>query len=77
MSRCFLVDFQAFVMLATKLIARKMNISEGTLKLHLFEAYKALKVSSRAEAVYELSQLRLPELTENMDVVLCPLESNV
>jgi len=63
--------------LSNKSIAREMNISDGTVKLHLSEAYKALKVSSRTEAVYELSQLQLPELTGNSDVVLYPLKSNI
>ncbi|MFK7994503.1 MAG: LuxR C-terminal-related transcriptional regulator [Granulosicoccus sp.] len=41
---------------ANKSIAREMNISEGTVKLHLSAAYRVLGVSNRTEAVFLLSE---------------------
>jgi len=58
---------------ANKTIAREMNISEGTVKLHLSAAYRALGVSNRTEAVFLLSEsgmtdadLQVREDTENI-----------
>jgi len=45
--------------LQNKNIASQMDISEGTVKLHLSAAYKALKVHNRTEAVYKLSKHKL------------------
>ena len=42
---------------SNKLIARDLNISEGTVKAHLSQAYRALGVKSRIEAVYAVSKL--------------------
>jgi len=46
---------------ANKSIAREMNISEGTVKLHLSAAYRALDVSNRTEAVFLLSESGLTD----------------
>ncbi|MFK8081601.1 MAG: LuxR C-terminal-related transcriptional regulator [Granulosicoccus sp.] len=46
---------------ANKSIAREMNISEGTVKLHLSAAYRALGVSNRTEAVFLLSESSLTD----------------
>jgi len=45
--------------LQNKVIASQMKISEGTVKLHLSAAYKALNVHNRTEAVYKLSKHKL------------------
>jgi len=45
--------------LQNKVIAGQMDISEGTVKLHLSAAYKALNVHNRTEAVYKLSKHKL------------------
>lgn len=45
--------------LQNKVIANEMDISEGTVKLHLSAAYKALNVHNRTEAVYKLSKHKL------------------
>lgn len=45
--------------LQNKVIATQMEISEGTVKLHLSAAYKALNVHNRTEAVYKLSKHKL------------------
>ncbi|MFK7860779.1 MAG: LuxR C-terminal-related transcriptional regulator [Granulosicoccus sp.] len=46
---------------ANKSIAREMNISEGTVKLHLSAAYRALGVGNRTEAVFLLSESGLTD----------------
>ncbi len=46
---------------ANKSIADIMNISEGTVKLHLSAAFKTLGVRNRTEAVFALSQLGIRE----------------
>lgn len=53
---------QAALMLAVqgksnKLIARELDIAEGTVKLHLTAAFRALNVSNRTEAVYAAANL--------------------
>lgn len=53
---------QAALMLAVqgksnKLIARELKIAEGTVKLHLTAAFRALNVSNRTEAVYAAANL--------------------
>lgn len=53
---------QAALMLAVqgksnKLIARELDIAEGTVKLHLTAAFRALGVSNRTEAVYAAANL--------------------
>ncbi len=42
---------------ANKIIAREMCISEGTVKSHLSQAFRALGVRNRTEAVYAASRL--------------------
>jgi DNA-binding NarL/FixJ family response regulator len=42
--------------LASKEIARKLNIAEGTVKIHLAAIYRALGVRTRAEAIATLSR---------------------
>jgi len=46
---------------ANKSIAEIMNISEGTVKLHLSAAFKTLGVRNRTEAVFALSQYEIKE----------------
>ncbi|MBB5423114.1 DNA-binding NarL/FixJ family response regulator [Paraburkholderia sp. JPY158] len=45
-----------------KLIARRLNITEGTVKVHLHSVYKALKVSSRGQA--SMTAARLQEVSD-------------
>ncbi|MEM5300157.1 LuxR C-terminal-related transcriptional regulator [Burkholderia sp. JPY481] len=45
-----------------KLIARRLNITEGTVKVHLHSVYKALKVSSRGQA--SMTAARLEEVSD-------------
>ncbi|MEZ5741024.1 MAG: LuxR C-terminal-related transcriptional regulator [Burkholderiaceae bacterium] len=44
---------------SNKLIARELSIAEGTVKLHLSAAYRALGVSNRTEAVYVAAEMGL------------------
>ncbi len=44
---------------ANKVIARELDIAEGTVKSHLFACYKALGVDNRTEAVYATAALAL------------------
>ncbi len=44
---------------ANKVIARELDIAEGTVKSHLFACFKALKVDNRTEAVYATAALAL------------------
>lgn len=43
---------------SNKVIARDMNISEGTVKSHLSQLFRALGVKNRTEAVYAASNCR-------------------
>jgi DNA-binding NarL/FixJ family response regulator len=45
--------------LANKQIAFKVNLSEQTIKAHLSEAFRVLKVSNRVEAVIEAGKLQM------------------
>jgi DNA-binding NarL/FixJ family response regulator len=45
-----------------KVIAREMNIAEGTVKTHLSAAFKALGVHNRTEAVFAAAKLGLKPL---------------
>jgi len=42
---------------SNKVIARELNIAEGTVKLHLSAAYRALGVTNRTEAVFAAADL--------------------
>lgn len=42
-----------------KVIAREMNLAEGTIKAHLATAFRMLDVSNRTEAVFKAAQLGL------------------
>ena len=42
---------------SNKVIARELSIAEGTVKLHLSAAYRALGVNNRTEAVYAAADL--------------------
>ncbi len=44
---------------SNKTIARDMDIAEGTVKLHLSAAYRALGVANRTQAVYVVAKLGL------------------
>lgn len=44
---------------ANKVIARELSIAEGTVKAHLWSIYQALGVSSRAQAMYRVHELRM------------------
>jgi DNA-binding NarL/FixJ family response regulator len=46
---------------ANKVIARELDIAEGTVKAHLWAIYQALGVSSRAQALYRVHELRMFE----------------
>src|SRR5579864_1629536 len=43
---------------SNKTIARHLDIAEGTVKVHLYTAYKALKVSSRSQASVAATRLK-------------------
>jgi DNA-binding NarL/FixJ family response regulator len=43
---------------SNKTIARRLNITEGTVKVHLYTVYKALKVSSRSQASATAARLQ-------------------
>ncbi|WP_429257469.1 LuxR C-terminal-related transcriptional regulator [Paraburkholderia sp. GAS334] len=47
---------------SNKAIARRLDIAEGTVKVHLYTVYKALKVCSRSQA--SIAAARLPEVGE-------------
>lgn len=49
--------------LSNKEIAIKMNLAEGTIKVHVAAAYQALQVGSRIDAVRKAQQLGLIALT--------------
>jgi len=51
---------------SNKLIAREMNIAEGTVKLHLSAAYKTLGVNNRTEAVFLVSEFGLTEVNTEL-----------
>jgi len=40
-----------------KIIARELDIAEGTVKVHLSTAYKILGVKNRTEAVFQIAKL--------------------
>ena len=42
-----------------KVIARRLNMAEGTVKTHLHSIYQLLRVSSRAQAILKSRQLRI------------------
>jgi DNA-binding NarL/FixJ family response regulator len=42
---------------SNKVIARELNVSEGTVKQHLSGAFRALGVANRTEAVYRAAEL--------------------
>jgi DNA-binding NarL/FixJ family response regulator len=42
---------------SNKLIARALDVSEGTVKQHLSAAFRALEVTNRTEAVYRAAEL--------------------
>jgi DNA-binding NarL/FixJ family response regulator len=42
---------------SNKVIAREMDISEGTVKQHLSAAFRALGVGNRTEAVYRAAEM--------------------
>lgn len=44
---------------ANKVIARELDIAEGTVKAHLWAIYQALGVNSRAQAMYRVHELRM------------------
>ena len=49
---------------SNKLIAWELSIAEGTVKLHLSAAYRALGVSNRTEAVYVAAEMGLRALPD-------------
>ena len=53
------VLFKAIQGKPNKIIARELNIAEGTVKAHLSAAYKSLRVRNRTEAVYAVVKLGL------------------
>jgi DNA-binding NarL/FixJ family response regulator len=50
-----------------KVIAREMDIAEGTVKTHLSAAFKALGVHNRTEAVFAAAKLGLKPTGFNSD----------
>jgi DNA-binding NarL/FixJ family response regulator len=44
---------------ANKVIARELDIAEGTVKAHLWAIYQALGVNSRAQAMYRVHELHM------------------
>jgi DNA-binding NarL/FixJ family response regulator len=44
---------------ANKVIARDLDIAEGTVKAHLWAIYQALSVNSRAQAMYRVHELHM------------------
>jgi DNA-binding NarL/FixJ family response regulator len=40
-------------------IARELDIAEGTVKAHLWAIYQALGVNSRAQAMYRVHELHM------------------
>jgi DNA-binding NarL/FixJ family response regulator len=44
---------------ANKVIARELDIAEGTVKAHLWSIYQALGVSSRGQAMYRVHELHM------------------
>lgn len=49
---------------SNKVIARELDIAEGTVKAHLWAVYQTLGVSTRAQAMYRAHSLRLFELEQ-------------
>jgi len=54
--------------LATKEISRRLNLGEGTVKIHLAGLYRTLKVRNRVEAVLRAHQLHLVAAREEPPV---------
>lgn len=54
--------------LPNKLIARRLNISDGTVKVHVVHVLRALKVSSRLQAVVVARSLGVDTYTVNAAV---------
>ena len=48
-----------------KIIARELDIAEGTVKAHLWAIYQTLGVSSRAQAMYRVHELGLYQVAGN------------
>ena len=50
--------------LSNKWVGRKLNISEGTVKIHLHSIYRKLRVSSRSELILRVfsNGRKLPKL---------------
>jgi len=47
---------------ANKVIAKEMDLAEGTIKAHLSASFRALGVQNRTEAVFTAARLGLTEL---------------
>lgn len=52
---------------ANKVIAREMQLSEGTIKAHLSAAFRALGVQNRTEAVFVAAKVGLTPLAASVD----------
>lgn len=52
---------------ANKVIARELNLAEGTIKAHLSASFRALGVQNRTEAVFAAARLGLTEFNLRRD----------